>query len=444
MAHKIKNAILRILTKRQAEQAFLVKTFLLHVFYQLRRRLDRLWRQSGPIVPPLTILSNAGGQTSFGYYDITPFSKSNRLLLANILPKHNSPPKRGESISVGFFDLTENGDFHEIGSTSTWCWQQGCRLQWYPENENELVIYNKLVDRAYGCIVQNIKTREIVRECRKPVYTLDRTGRWAVFPNFSRLNRLRPGYGYVDLPDHTAHLAAPHDDGVYMFDLQNDKADLLVSLAELASLETLDSMEGAEHYVNHFCFNPSGEKFLFFHLWDSTEGSYARLLICDRNTGSFRVLEDRGKVSHYAWKNNDELLATFTYANKLGQYQLYADMPREYSTIQEHVLTRDGHPSYSPDGKTILTDTYADKFGDQHLLLIDDESKVTELGRFPTPIMIRLRHGGEARCDLHPRWDRQGRYVCFDSAHSGKRAMYLYDLHESGISHCERLPNDAG
>jgi hypothetical protein len=434
MALQLKNAILRILTKRQAEQAYLVKTFLLHVLYQTRRRFTRLWREHGQESPPLTVLSNESGQTSFGYYDISPFSQNNQLLLANVFPKHSSPPYRGELITVGLFDLGTNRKFHEIGSTSTWCWQQGCRLQWYPENENELIIYNKLVNGTYGCVVQNIKTGEIVREHEKPVYTLDRTGRWSVFPNFSRLNRLRPGYGYVDLPDHTAHQAAPSDDGVYMFDLKLGKTDLLISLADLASLETLESMEDAEHYVNHFCFNPSGEKFLFFHLWNSTKGSYGRLLVCERDTGSCRVLEDRGNVSHYAWKNDNELLATFNYANKLGRYQLYAGTPREYSTIQENVLTRDGHPSYSPDGKTILTDTYADKFGDQRLLLVEEDNRVTELGRFPTPIMIRLRHGSEARCDLHPRWDRRGHYVCFDSAHSGKRAMYLYEMRQRSYS----------
>ena len=230
------------------------------------------------------------------------------------------------------------------------------------------------------------------------------------------------------MPDNTEGIAAPSDDGVYLFDLKTEDVQLLITLEELASTETLSSMSGAEHYVNHFCFNPSGEKFLFFHLWDSSEGSYARLMTCDRKTGSYEVLEDRGEVSHYAWKSDDELLATFNYSNKVGRYQLYDSKPKEYSTIHEEVLTRDGHPSYSPDGNLILTDTYADEFGDQHLLLVDPQDGVSGLGRYPSPIMIRLRHNGEARCDLHPRWDRSGRHVCFDSAHSGERAMYVYDL----------------
>lgn len=430
MSQLVKRTILHILSKRQAEQALLIKTFLLHVLNQTRRHLAGIWRKGDVDSTPVLKLSDSSGQASFGYYDITPFSKNNQLVLANIMPKHHSPPKPGETISVGFFDLSGCHEFQNVGATSTWCWQQGCRLQWYPTDENELVIYNKLIDGNYGCVIQNIDTGEIVREYRNPIYSLDRTGQWTVFPNFSRLNRLRPGYGYVDVPDQTESLAAPDDDGIFLFDLESEKIELLITLDELASLETLNSMTGAEHYVNHLCFNPSGKKFLFFHLWDSADGSYARLLTCDRTTGSFHVLEDRGKVSHYAWKGDNELLATFNYANKLGQYQLYGSGSREYLTIGEETLTRDGHPSYSPDGSLILTDTYADKYGDQHLLLVNARQDVLELGRYPTPIMIRLRHNGEARCDLHPRWDRHGKLVCFDSAHSGERAMYIYDIHE--------------
>jgi hypothetical protein len=32
------------------------------------------------------------------------------------------------------------------------------------------------------------------------------------------------------------------------------------------------------------------------------------------------------------------------------------------------------------------------------------------------------------RCDLHPRWGRDGRAVCIDSAHEGARQMYVLDV----------------
>jgi hypothetical protein len=37
-------------------------------------------------------------------------------------------------------------------------------------------------------------------------------------------------------------------------------------------------------------------------------------------------------------------------------------------------------------------------------------------------------------CDLHPRFDRQGRFLCFDSAHTGRRALCTIDLGEDGLA----------
>jgi hypothetical protein len=428
MGGRLKQVVLRLLGRRGAERAFLVKTLVLHYANEQWRRVTQGPAPRSVSVAPLRGYSDPGGQTFFGYYDITPFSKNNGLLLGLVAPTHNAPPRPGESVSVGYFELGSDAGFRRIGETSTWCWQQGCRLQWFPGDEDRLVIYNKLVDGRYGSVIQDARTGTIEREYQGPVYSLERGGRWAVYPNFSRLNRLRPGYGYVDLPDRTRGDDAPAEDGIFLLDLETGSTELLVSLRELAALEPSPSMAGAQHYVNHLCFNPAGDTFLFFHLWASDSGSHARLLTCDRASGGLTIVEDRGEVSHYAWKDRRRILGTFLYPNKVARYQLYGGQPREYATLLGDTLTRDGHPSYSPDGSMVLTDTYADHRGMQRLLLVDAREELRELGRFHSPINIRVRHHGEAKCDLHPRWDRQGRYVCFDSAHSGTRALYVMDL----------------
>ncbi len=88
-------------------------------------------------------------------------------------------------------------------------------------------------------------------------------------------------------------------------------------------------------------------------------------------------------------------------------------------------LTRDGHCTYSPDGEWILTDTYPDKERMQTLMLYrPSDGKLVKLGRFFHPKVEE----SEFRTDLHPRWDREGKYVCIDSMNSGIRQMYLIDV----------------
>jgi hypothetical protein len=56
------------------------------------------------------------------------------------------------------------------------------------------------------------------------------------------------------------------------------------------------------------------------------------------------------------------------------------------------------------------------------------DGKLVKLGKF----FIRANTTGEFRCDLHPGWSRDGKYVCIDSMHSDDtRQMYVLDV--SGV-----------
>jgi hypothetical protein len=404
----------------------MLKKFINTFFYRSLRSCKSIFGTKEASSYKIKKFSASHGQTFFGYYDVTPFSKKNNKILAMVGPHKNHPPINNEELFVGYFYSDSNEHFQSVDKTETWCWQMGCRLQWFPEDENNLIIYNKLVDKNYGSVVKDIKSKKIIKKLYRPIYQIDKHGKHALSLNFSRLNRLRPGYGYANIPDPFEGQASPDDDGVWLIDLVSGKDQLILTLKQLAEISPLPTMEGAEHYVNHLAFNPSGNRFLFFHLWIKNNLRYNRLITCDLNGKNKCILTSTGLVSHYAWKSDTELLVTLYKQNSGTHYYLFRDFSGMPTKIGDGLLFEDGHPSYSPDKSLILTDTYPDKYGEQRLLFYTLDQRLFEIARFYSPI----RYRGELRCDLHPRWDRTGQNICVDSSQEGSRSIYVISLKE--------------
>src|SRR5699024_1846939 len=122
---------------------------------------------------------------------------------------------------------------------------------------------------------------------------------------------------------------------------------------------------------------------------------------------------------HCSWKNDTEILA---YANKNKEgngYYLMMDKTEEYKKKWLE-LTFDGHPSYSPNGNKVVTDTYPDRSRLATVYCIEDD-KVGKIAKVFAP----FKYDNDVRCDLHPRWNRTGDEICIDSVFEGKRGLYI-------------------
>jgi len=360
----------------------------------------------------------------FGYYDISPFDSAANKLLAMKKPLLETKQENA-TLSVGIFDLNDQDPvFKKIGDSTSWCWQQGCRLQWYPSGNDSQVIYNKVMDGGYGAVVQEIDSQEIKDKYSIPIYAISKDGEYGLSLNFSRLQRLRPGYGYNNICDKTINIAKPKDDGIWLVNMKTKVTELLFSIDDIASIKPLGSMDNAKHYFNHILFNPCGKRFMFIHLWMNKHNRYGRLITSDIDGSNICVLNEDGYTSHYVWKTDKEILSYSTHKDEGTQFYLYHDQTEEREVIGKDILVEDGHPSFSNDHSTILLDTYPNRIREQQLFLYNLNAKnITKLGTFFSPV----NYTGEVRCDLHPRWSDCNRYVCIDSAHNGTRAMYVID-----------------
>jgi hypothetical protein len=377
--------------------------------------------------PPVHALTQGTEHHFFGYYDKTPWDASGRYVLALATGLYDRPPGAGDAATVGLVDTARGGAWRPVAQTRCWNFQQGNMLQWHPADPERLIVYNaRQGGRPVGVVMDAFTGRE--RVLPMPIYAVSPRGDVALSVNFARLDACRPGYGYYELDGARAAEPSPADDGVFRMDLATGECRLIVALAELAVFERLRTMRDAVHWVNHVQFGADGSRFAFLHRWRGPRvprGWHTRLMTAGPDGEDLRCLSDYEMVSHYDWRDAGHVLAWARRRDVGDRYFLVPDGPGERSVVGEGVLTCDGHCSYSPDRRWILTDTYPDAAGRRALLLYrPEDGRLIEVGRFASPPELK----GEVRCDLHPRWSRDGRRVCFDSAHEGSRQMYVADV----------------
>jgi hypothetical protein len=337
------------------------------------------------------------------------------------------PPTAHDRVTVGMVDLADGNRWHPLADTPVWNWQQGNMLQWLPPAQDRLIIHNDIDGDRFVSVIRDVHTGAH-RILPFPIYAVSRDGRSAVSVNFARVHRTRPGYGYACLPDPWAHDPHPQEDGIYRIDLETEEHRLIISLAKIAETGQDSSMDGGHHWFNHLQFNTDDTRFLFLHRWQIPGGGRRTRLFTANPDGTDLVcVADHEMISHFDWRDDTHILA---WARQYGigdRYFLFTDRTGEAEVIGEGVLTSDGHCSYAPNRIWILTDTYPDRERMRSLLLYrPSDGRRVDVGRFFAP----RRLDGEIRCDLHPRWNRAGNQLCFDSVHEGSRQIYVMDVSE--------------
>ncbi|HEV2125697.1 MAG TPA: hypothetical protein VGW38_23330, partial [Chloroflexota bacterium] len=343
----------------------------------------------------------------------------------------------------GVVDLHEGNRFQPFADTRAWNWQQGTMLHWLraplalsrlaaDDPERHLVIFNARDGDTFVSVICDALTGREVRRLPRPIYALSRDGRAAVSLNFSRLHHQRKGYGYAGVPDPWEHVGEPADDGIYWMDTDTGEHRLIISIAQLADMNRKPSMEGAIHRFNHLQFNTDGSRFCFLHRWKQPGAGgpgLTRLCAANPDGSGIAILADEERVSHFDWRDPAHILAWARYHGE-EYFFLYTDPSGKAEVIGPEAMPRDGHCSYSPDPERrwILNDTYPDAEQKRGLYLFDTQTgHRIDLGRYYSPPELTQDY----RVDLHPRWSRDGRQICFDSAHEGSRQVYVLDL--SGI-----------
>lgn len=378
-----------------------------------------------------------GSHYFFGYYDRNPWDPQGEHHLVLRVDQADRLPEPGETADIGIVDRRRN--LRLVTRTRAWNHQQGAMELFLPRRPG-CFIYNDL-DADTGRLIARIfdlKTNREIGHFDVPIYAITPDGHYGISLDFGRIPRR--GYSYADAPlPPDLQPADPDRSGLTLVDLTTGQTKLIVSYRTMLARHPFGyGLAGQRIWLNHAIFNCNGSRVLWLLRHcdeDNRSGCFWRTYMYTSDLSGSDVaciLPEpywTGQISHQIWgRTPREILVDANWLGKGHAAVVFDESCRPFVARSLSAGTgRMAHLVFSPDGSRILADSYPDADGMQTLSLLDAASGAVEtLGRFRhrqlpgTPV--------DVRCDLHPRWSRDGKTVTVDSIHDGKRALYLLEL----------------
>lgn len=365
----------------------------------------------------------------FGYYDKSPWDATGRYMLCMKTKDTWSEPDPRTEAEIILLDSSDGYAFRVIAKTHTWNVQQGCMAQWLGPDFTSKILYNDLRDGKYCSVVLDITTKE-EKVLPMPVYTVSADGKTALSLDFSRLHSLRLGYGYAALPEKTKGVALPDETCIWKMDLKTGEVKPLLKYTDFAKFQPRPEMQmaGSVHKVNHIMLSPNGKRFMVLYRWFVGSRKYTRLITCNVDGTDMYVLNDDDMTSHCFWKDDEHIIAFENKKDGGAGYYLMRDKTQEYKHLWQQ-LSNDGHPSYCPtDNNLVVTDSYPNRARVADVKLLKDTDPEGKEMKVIARVFAPFKYDNDTRCDLHPRWKRDGSAVCFDSVFEGHRGLYVVNL----------------
>jgi hypothetical protein len=377
------------------------------------------------------------------YFDVTPFSPSQRYFAVTKLPFQDHIPQLGDTAEVCVIDL-ENETIQSVYKTKTWGYQTGANVQW---GGSDRYVYTNDLINGKAVMVEIDLESDKVTAFETSMYNVARNGSYAIGFPLELLNVTQQGYGMPSEDTYNPPSLPPgmsSEQGVWRTDLKSGKSVLLYSVADVASNvpEPMPTPDGT-YYFWHSKYNRQVSRIMqvLRCIFPGFDGGG------ERNTMVFTLTAD-GKEVFYTGQDPvwDYPLGGHPNWHPDGEHIIRnmkpgGDTPRicqfKYDGSDFKILSESfnssGHPSIEPTGRYIITDQrdIIDKNNQVISLIVLDtvSDKAETVCTLPTINTQGLKLITKTmRLDGHPCWSRDYKKVSLQAAPEGKRQLFVVDL----------------
>ena len=413
----------------------------------------------------------------FGYYNYDTLNQDQTKMLSNRTKNDAKEIEKGMSIEVGYYDIP-SGEWHHIGTSDSYNWQQGCMAQWLPGDGNDnRVIYNTSDGKHNIAKIVNTDTLE-EKIINWSIYGLTPDGKKSISLLFERSHWCR-AYHYESIADEKYNVRVAEDDGVFEIDLENNSRKRIVSIQDVINTDKEPYFDKAKHWLEHIMVSPGGKRFCFLHRFTiGTLDDYeTRLFIADIDGSNLQIIDGWRDFywSHFGW-NGDDAFTIYSYIsdkhnsvlNRIGAKSnssdkktikikqnlkfIYNIIPEGFKRRMKRVIKGpttyyqyykyennsfvlvdnltnilfdiDGHPSFTKDMKYMITDSYPDNHLYRRLIVYNRDTKKAKLiGKLYAGL-----YNKPGKCDLHPKLCKNNNYLVVDTAYDGQHHMFLFKI----------------
>jgi hypothetical protein len=442
--------------------AFAVTAGVFHVEPEASQEKHYEFRpyRSGRTLAPVECITPDDGFYLHTFYDICPWSTSQRYFAVTRFAYQQKKPEWGDTAEVCVIDL-ERRTIKTVYRTKAWGFQLGANLEW--SHHSDRYLYTNDIIAGHAVCVRLDLEEGTAKAYAGAKYNLAPDDLSVISPYLMNMNQTQYGYSVPDPPSGRPVPFTRSDmasQGLWRTDLVKNRRSLWVPFSRFVRHAGADSAfySSAILYLFHSKFNRQNTRVLqVLRGQVGDKGRNASLFsVGTDGTGLVQCLSREhwnhkarmgGSGNHPNWHPDGEHVIMNCVPVWLG-YQDMMFCKFRYDGTGFGVLSEkhlgSGHPSVEVTGRYLIADAYPKQKwvvgpdGEMPLRLLDlktDEERVVcrianDVGGHGEQYTktSRLQGGSEFKLDPHPTWSRDYSKVAFNGAPAGRRQVFVADL----------------